>query len=100
MTSNSVEVAVHEILPSNNKCLGNSHSHHAYGAEKNYSKGDFDKMKGDKETTTIRIPVDNLQEMQKEAKVIGISLNSYMLMAMHTGRKVLNSNITVVSDTH
>lgn len=56
-------------------------------------------MKGEKETTTIRIPTRNLEAMQKEASEIGLSLNSYMLMAIHLGRKVLNSGINFSPDT-
>lgn len=46
----------------------------------------------DKETTTIRIPTDIKEEMVKEAKEYGISLNSYLLMTSGIGRKALKLN--------
>jgi hypothetical protein len=49
-------------------------------------------------TTTIRIPTSNLDEMQKESAEIGISLNTYMLTAIHIGRKALNSGVTFQGD--
>lgn len=56
-------------------------------------------MKVDKETTTLRIPVEIISDMRNETKKIGISLNDYMLMTMHIGRKVLNGNIIFSPDT-
>jgi hypothetical protein len=52
----------------------------------------------DKDTTTIRIPKDIRNMMQKEADAMGISLNSYYLVAASIGRKVLNSSVTVSLD--
>lgn len=52
-------------------------------------------MKEEKITTTIRIPDDIIKEMQEESRAMGISLNSYMLVAMSQGRKVLNSDISL-----
>lgn len=53
----------------------------------------------DKETTTLRIPVGIAADMRNEARNIGCSLNDYMLISIHFGRKVLNSNITFCPDT-
>lgn len=52
----------------------------------------------DKETTTIRVPSNILVEMKTEADKIGISVNSYMLITIHMGRKILNSNISFIPD--
>ena len=52
----------------------------------------------EKETTTIRIPKNIRDTMQKEAESMGISLNSYFLVAVNMGRKILNYNITVSLD--
>ena len=53
----------------------------------------------DKETTTIRIPKDIRDTMQKEAEAMGISLNSYLLVTANMGRRVLNCEVTVSLDT-
>ena len=45
----------------------------------------------EKETTTIRIPQEIMENMRKEAESIGLSVNSYMLVAIAYGRKLLNS---------
>ena len=55
-------------------------------------------MKVDKETTTLRIPIDILEEMRKEATKVGTSLNDYMLTAMYLGRKALNGPLTFSPD--
>jgi len=56
-------------------------------------------MKIEKETTTLRIPTNIAADMRKEAEEIGVSLNDYILMSIHIGRRVLNSNITFSPDT-
>lgn len=48
-----------------------------------------------KETTTLRIPTNIREEMQREAEQMGISLNSYFLVVANIGRKVLNCDVTV-----
>ena len=45
----------------------------------------------EKETTTIRIPREIMEDMRKEAESIGLSVNSYMLVAIAYGRKLLNA---------
>lgn len=55
-------------------------------------------MATDKETTTLRIPKDIRDAMQKEAEAMGISLNSYFLVAANMGRRMLNCNVTVSLD--
>ena len=50
----------------------------------------------DKDTTTIRIPKEVRSLMQEEADAMGISLNSYFLVAMNMGRKLLSSKVTVL----
>jgi hypothetical protein len=52
-------------------------------------------MENTKITTTIRVPLSNIEAIQKESDEMGLSLNSYMLLAIHMGRKILNSNISV-----
>ena len=52
-------------------------------------------MKGEKETTTVRIPSHIREELSKEAESIGISLNSYILTAIHAGRKHINATPSV-----
>lgn len=52
----------------------------------------------DKDTTTLRIPKDIREAMQREADAMGISLNSYFLVVANMGRKVVNSSVTVSLD--
>jgi Arc-like DNA binding domain. len=52
----------------------------------------------EKDTTTLRIPRDIRDTMQKEAEEMGISLNSYFLVAANMGRKLLNCRVSFSLD--
>lgn len=56
-------------------------------------------MKDEKETTTLRVPVNILRDIKNEASQAGLSANSYMLLAIHLGRKALSSDLNLLVDT-
>ncbi len=45
------------------------------------------KESSEREQTTIRLPVEMKEELQREAVKKGISLNAYILLLIDTGRR-------------
>lgn len=46
---------------------------------------------------TVRFPEEVFEDIQKEAYKIGSSVNSYLMVLLHHGRKVINAGVITVS---
>lgn len=52
-------------------------------------------MSNDIKQLTIRLPENVFEDTKKEAEECGASHNSYLMMLIHLGRKVYNSNTVI-----